>query len=176
MLENFQQVLDKPEAFAQVLAALIGVIGLATTFLITFFRTKAFQKSEKIAEARLTVYLDVVEKYTNYILFVHLNIKKLDSENTKQELLDIFINFMGSCNKAYMVCTSKTKDKLDITFNGIYDLNQKIQEYGLNKPQRIEFINKMEKSAMELSLLMREEIGVVDNKTLEIDIVKRNFH
>lgn len=176
MLENFQQVFDKPEAFAQVLAALIGVIGLATTFLITFFRTKAFQKSEKIAEARLTIYLDVVEKYTNYILFVYLNIEKLDGENTKQELLDIFISFMGSCNKAYMVCTSKTKDKLDMGFNSIYDLNQEMQKYGLNQSQRNEFIKKIENNAMELSLLMREEIGVIDNKTLEIDIVKRNYH
>lgn len=75
-----------------------------------------------------------------------------------------------------MVCTSKTKDKLDMGFNSIYDLNQEMQKYGLNQSQRNEFIKKIENNAMELSLLMREEIGVIDNKTLEIDIVKRNYH
>ncbi|MDH2645593.1 hypothetical protein [Acinetobacter baumannii] len=175
MFENLNLVFNKPEAFAQVLAAFIGVSGLAFTFIITFFKTKAFQKSEKIAEARLSIYLDLVEKYTAYAAFLYINIRTLGSEATNNKKTDCFLNFLTSCNKAYMVCSSKTKDELDMGFTFIYSLNSKIDEYGLEEHEKLSLIHQIEKKAMQLSLLMREEIGVLEDRELEKNIIERNF-
>ncbi|WP_187406938.1 hypothetical protein, partial [Acinetobacter baumannii] len=66
-------ILGKPEALAQIVAAIIGVSGLGLTFIIGFLKTKKFQKSEKIAEVRLNVYLELTEKYSRYYNFIELN-------------------------------------------------------------------------------------------------------
>lgn len=175
MLDSLHQVINKPEALAQVLAALIGVSGLAFTFIVTYFKTKAFQKSEKIAEARLSIYLDLVEKYTAYTAFLYLNAEEINAAKISQEKNEYFFKFLTSCNKAYIVCTTKTKEELDKAFNYIYMKHHDIDVYGLNLKERMQLIKEIERKAMELSLLMREEIGVLDDRKLEEDIIQRNF-
>ncbi|MCG5226778.1 hypothetical protein [Acinetobacter pittii] len=175
MFDSLLLVLKKPEAFAQVLAAIIGVSGLAFTFIVTYFKTKAFQKSEKIAEARLSIYLDLVEKYTSYINFLYLNEALIDAAHIRNQKIDYFLNFLTSCNKAYIVCTSKTKDELDKGYNYIYLKHNEIDKYGLSSEERKLLIKEIEKKAMEMSLLMREEIGVLDDRKLEQGIIQRNF-
>ncbi|WP_151708229.1 hypothetical protein [Acinetobacter junii] len=175
MIEYINAILNKPEALAQVLAASIGVFGLVVTFLVTYWKTKTFQKSEKIAEARLTIYLDLAEKYTAYAAFLWLSLNELDSQSTKDQKMDYFINFLTSCNKAYMVCNSTSKDELDKGFNYIFKINRELEAYGLDVADRSRLLKNLEKKAMELSLIMREEIGVLDDRTLENSIIQRNF-
>ncbi len=175
MLENLNAIWSKPEAFAQVVAASIGVVGLAITFLITYFKTKAFQKSEKIAEARLTIYLDLVEKYTAYTVFIWSNIKRMDSESVKHEKLNYFVSFLTACNKTYLVCTSKNKDVLDLGFTEIFKINKAIEEFGVSVEERCKLVNSLERKAVEMSLILRNELGVLSNKDLEVEIINRNY-
>ncbi|MEO4110526.1 hypothetical protein [Acinetobacter pittii] len=175
MLHSLQLVLNKPEALAQVLAALIGVSGLAFTFIVTYFKTKAFQKSEKIAEARLSIYLDLVEKYTAYTNFLYQNIHIISAAHIRNEKIDYFLEFLTSCNKAYIVCSSKSKDELDKGFNFIYEKHIEIDNRSLNYEDRKMLIKEIEKKSMELSLVMREEMGVLEDRKLEQSIIQRNF-
>ncbi|MEN8406070.1 hypothetical protein [Acinetobacter seifertii] len=175
MFENIHQILNKPEAFAQVLAAIIGVSGLAFTFIVTYFKTKAFQKSEKIAEARLSIYLDLVEKYTSYIAFLYINVETINAASVSKEKTEHFLKFLISCNKAYMVCSTTTKDEFDKGFNFIYMKHHEIENYNLVLSERMQIIKDIEKKAMELSMHMREEIGVLEDRRIEEDIIQRNF-
>jgi hypothetical protein len=175
MFEYVLAIVKKPEAFAQLLAAIIGVSGLALTFIVTFFKTKSFQKSEKIAEARLSIYLELVEMYSAFIIYIHMNKDKLSSDqfqNTSQENL---VKLVSSYNKACIVCGSETKKTFNREFNKMMDLYSEILTYGLQENEILKKIVKLEKTATELSLLMREELDVIDNIKIEKKIINENY-
>ncbi|MGN5723672.1 hypothetical protein ACNQO9_00300 [Acinetobacter calcoaceticus] len=175
MLDILNEIWRKPEAFAQVLAASIGVIGLAITFLITFFRTKSFQKSEKIAEARLTIYLDLVEKYSIFILFINMNKRDLCSNKLESLIQENLLNLVVSYNKACIVCSSETKKEFDVGFKKIFKLHEEIMQYGIPEGEIQNKILQIEKLAVEMSLHMRKELDVLKDINLEIQIIKDNY-
>ena len=175
MYEYVLAIVKKPEAFAQLLAAIIGVSGLALTFVVTFFKTKSFQKSEKIAEARLNTYLELVEKYSAFIIHINLNKDNLDSLQFQNESMENLVKLVSSYNKACIVCGSETKKKFNAEFNKMMKLYKELLAYGLQEDERSRKIIKLEKTATELSLFMREELGVINNIKIEKDIISDNY-
>ncbi|EXB36220.1 TPA: hypothetical protein JI313_03685 [Acinetobacter baumannii] len=178
MVENMSAILGKPEALAQIVAAIIGVSGLGLTFIIGFLKTKKFQKSEKIAEVRLNVYLELTEKYSRYYNFIELNALKLKDADTKKIIIEMYLDLMVSLNKTLMVCETDTKAQLSEDLENLTGLHEDLLnlEKGLNEPNdRRAIIDGIHKKAIELSLYLRSEIGVVNNLSLEKNLINKMF-
>lgn len=65
------KIFDHIKEFQSIYASLISACALYFIFYKTVKNTFKFHKSEKLAEIKLNVYLDLTARYTDYLLYIH---------------------------------------------------------------------------------------------------------
>ncbi|WP_180130404.1 hypothetical protein [Acinetobacter sp. YH12072] len=155
---------------AQIWAALIGALALYFIFWQTVKKTFEYHKSDKLAEAKLNTYLDLTSKYTEYLCFLMFNFKDIEDIKFKETLNKNLYETIISYNKACLLSNSQTKDQLDIFLHdGLTQLHHSV----LTNNVKLEQVFILEESAIKLSLILRNELGVKTINSIEEQILLR---
>lgn len=95
--------------FQSLYSALIGAFALffTFTFTLTVIITFKFHKSDKLAEQRLNVYLDLTEKYMDFLVYLELSSQGvyLDKKDNDKEVMRKYKSILITYNKFSLIAS-----------------------------------------------------------------------
>lgn len=150
-------------------AALIGAFALYIVFLKTAKLTFQYHKSDKLADAKLKIYLEFCENFSDYIFYLSSFSSNIDDNNIeiiKRKALCVFSVY----TKVGLLSQSETKLKLNDFIYMISDLNIRIIK---NKKINIEEVFNIEEEAIKISWLLRKELGVKTHDNIEHELLTK---
>lgn len=162
-------IMEHLKDFQTLYAALIGALGLYLIFLQTSKRTFDYHKSDKLAETRLKAYMELTGKYTDYLVYLSFNVNNI-SEDVKENLTVKLNDIIISYNQVCLVSSSSIRDKLDIFLN---DQLVEMHHMILNDRVDIRKVFKLEEDGISLSVLLRQELGVLNDPSIDGKILNR---
>ncbi|WP_180063707.1 hypothetical protein [Acinetobacter sp. YH16042] len=170
-------VIQHLKDFQTLYAALIGATGLILTFFFTALMTFRFHKSDKLAEQRLKIYLELTEKYIDFLVYLELTsqgvfLESIDQEN---EIMKKYKEILIIYNKFCLLSTSLTKKKsmgLMNELQKIYELAKKLDV----KDQKEVFIfiqnlKAVEDEGIKFSWILRKELEVATDLKIEKELI-----
>ena len=160
--------------FQGLYAAFVGAMALILTFIITVIMTFKFHKSDNLAASKLNIYIDLTEKYTDYLIFILFN-RDMKTKKVINKSVDKFRLFLIAYNKACLLSTSETKKEMNVYLEQITDLHKIFLE---NSPNLLISAYEIEEKAIKLSWVLRNELAVKNDMKIEHEILahskKRN--
>lgn len=123
MINNIPEVMQAAQiqADATVWAAICSTIAIIVGLFISYLTAKHIQRNTTIDELRRETYLNTVESYSRFMATLFLI--SADPKKISTDFLHKSENFSASIDKAMLVCSTNTKEKI-VEFQEIF-----FQEY-----------------------------------------------
>lgn len=172
MIDIIQHLKD----FQTLYAACIGAIALVMTFVITVLMTFKFHKSDKLAEARLNVYLDFIESYTEFIVYILLRRTKITHDD-KFLIIDNMKNLSVSYKKLMLLSESSTVQEIDKFHDHVTQLFHLVLTKLLDTENNANILESSLKAVeidfFKARLILRHELSVKTDLSLEQKILDK---
>ncbi|WP_288384261.1 hypothetical protein [uncultured Acinetobacter sp.] len=161
--------------WAAIVGSLIGGVILLVSILFTAKHTLKAHKSDKLAEAKRDVYLNLVSSWQDFIMSLN-QYTRLDQESFIDQFGLSLTNLIAAMHQSSFISEPKTKERiLDFMMelmDTIFTFREKVNDWYMSEDQseklKIQFeimdmLNVEALKALKIQILLRNEMGLQEN-------------
>lgn len=159
-----------------VLGALIGALALLVTVRKTAEKVHDNFKADKLAEAKRDIFLNLVDRWMNYLMVVN-SFKIKSQDEYRGDIFQATKDLLSSLHKSSFISAPKTKKEVMLfTFNFTkinIEQTQIINNWYHSPNVELQYelfliLDKLAKDALDLQNLLRVELGIKNDPQIDL--------
>ncbi|MCL6234044.1 hypothetical protein M5F03_02480 [Acinetobacter sp. ANC 5579] len=153
--------------------ALIGALALIISIKIAAKNTVDEIKLEKVAESKRDQYIALTDSYTRFLTssIILRPDNKNDSREDWYQHLDKYIELLGCINKVNLITTSEIRLELYELEKELISYQTSVSNFYFNS-HHLASSRDLESAVFEFAKLLRSDLGIESNPTVEMKITQ----